>query len=425
VIHLNFGRRALCYDDFPLPQFFSRIMPGCATKTSSQGKVVLQMHRTLPIVVLALLGLGQAQRGTLPSSSNPRQPRAVPQANVAPAVSTPNPQAKTPPQELGGDVPVITIHGLCPAGSDKTVDIKSCTTTLTKDQFEDVVSAVSLGGQVYTPNAIRDLADTYVQYLVLADAAERNGVDKDPRIQELLRVVRLRTLADAYRRSLEEKFRSPSPDEMEKYYRENISKFEAVKAERLFIPKYNPKSPKEGAAEFEKKAMAMAEEVRDRAAKGESLDRLQSEAFLKLGMVAPSLLPDTGMRRRGSFAPDVEAEIFTLKPGEVSKITTETGGFVVYRLIRRDIYTLEQVKGEVVTAIYRQKMEGAVKGVLQSVKTELNDQYFAKPTSPRPLPTSGTPAPGANPGSKRMQSSHSVKLPPSAKPSAAKPTPKQ
>src|SRR5262249_51497644 len=153
-------------------------------------------------VVLALLGLGQAQRGTLPSSSNPRQPRAVPQASVAPAVSTPNPHA-TLPQELGSDVPVITIRGLCPAGSDKTADPKSCTTALTKDQFEDVVSAVSLGGQVYTPNAIRDLADTYVQYLVLADAAERNGVDKDPRIQELLRVVRLRTLADAYRRSLE------------------------------------------------------------------------------------------------------------------------------------------------------------------------------------------------------------------------------
>jgi hypothetical protein len=127
-------------------------------------------------------------------------------------------------------------------------------------------------------------------------------------------------------------------------------------------------------------------------------------------MVAPSLLPDTGMRRRGSFAPDVEAEVFALKPGEVSKITTETGGFVVYRLIRRDTYTLEQVKGEVVTAIYRQKMEGAVKGVLQSVKTELNDQYFAKPTAPRPLPTSGTTVPGSNQGSKRMQSSHSVKF---------------
>jgi parvulin-like peptidyl-prolyl isomerase len=250
----------------------------------------------------------------------------------------------------------------------------------------------------------------------------RSGVDKDPRIQELLRVVRLRTLADAYRRSLEEKFRSPSLDEVGKYYRENISKFEAVKAERLFIPKYNPKSPKEGATEFEKKAMAMAEEVRDRAAKGESLDRLQSEAFLKLGMVAPSLLPDTGMRRRGSFAPDVEAEVFALKPGEVSKITTETGGFVVYRLIRRDTYTLEQVKGEVVTAIYRQKMEGAVKGTLQSVKTELNDQYFAKPTAPRPLPASGASVPGSNQGSKRVQSSHSVKLPPLAKPAAPKPT---
>jgi len=385
------------------------------------------MHRILPIVVLALMGLGQAQRGALPSSSNPRQPRAVPGANVPPAAApSANAQAAKPAPDLAGDAPVITIHGLCPTGTDSAADSKSCATTVSKDQFEDMVSAVSLGGQVYSPNAIRNLGETYVQYLVLADAAVRAGVDKDPRVQELLRVVRLRTLADAYRHSMEEKFRAPSQEEIEKYYHDHASEFETVKAERLFIPKYNPKSPKDGAAEFEKKARTVTEEIRERAAKGEPLDRLQTEAFQKLGLLAPALLPETGLRRRGSFPADMEEEIFSLKPGEVSKIENEIGGFVVYRMLRRDTYTLEQMKGEVVTAIYRQKMEVAVKGLLQSEKADFNDQYFAPVNVARPLPTGGKPVPGS--GSKRMQSSRSVKAPSNVNKPAlpkASPTPAQ
>lgn len=375
------------------------------------------MRRILPVVVLALLGIANvgsvhAQRGNLPSMNNPRQPRATPGINAPAAapVPTPNSKAKPAAPELPGDAAVITLHGLCPKDAPANADPKTCNTIVTKDQFEDMLSAVSLGGQVYSANAIRTVADNYVQYLVLSDVAQRTGIDKDPRVQELLEVVRLRTLADAYRHSMEEKFRSPSSEEIEKFYHDNISKFETVKAERLFIPKYNPRSPKGAdSADFEKKAHAVAQEIQVRASKGESLDHLQTEAFQKLGIPAPALLPDTGLRRRGTFPAEMEDEIFSLKPGEVSKIENETGGFVVYRLIRKDTYTLEQSKGEVVTLIYRQKMEAAVKNVLQAVKTDFNDKYFLSPTQARPLQTTGTPVPGS--GSKRMQSSRSMKLP--------------
>lgn len=308
-------------------------------------------------------------------------------------IPPPNPQAKPPVTEPGPDVPVITLRGLCPEGTDSISDSGSCTTVLTRDQFEDVLSAVSLSGQAFNASRVRNVADTYIQNLILADAAEKSGVDKDPRIQQLLKVVRLKTLAEAYRHALEEKYRNPPADEIEKYYRDNIAKFETVRAYRLLIPKYNPKSPKEGAAEFEQKAKALALEIRGRAAQGESLDQLQNEAFIKLGIPAPALLPETGLRRRASFAPDMEKEVFALKPGEVTKVESEAGGFVVYRLIDKGAYTLEQVKGEIVRDLYQQKMEASVKSVLESVKVELSDQYFAPPAVAQPLanPAGGRP----------------------------------
>jgi hypothetical protein len=407
----------LCYDFVSLP---AKII--FAKEKSRLTRKVVTMRRILPIALLALLSVAQAQkRGEMPTLQDPRQPR-VSQHATAPAAAPPAASnALSTSAELGGDVPVITLHGLCP--DDKASDPKTCATIVTKDQFDDVLSAVSLGGQAFSPGAIRNVADNYVQNMVLADAALKNGVDKDPRIQELLRLVRLRTLADSYRRILEEKYRTPPPEEIEKYYRDNIARFEAVRAERLMIPKFNPRSPKDESGEFQKKAAGVAAEIRERAAKGEPLDRLQNDAFLKLGINPPSILPETGIRRRGSFPPDVEKDVFALKPGEVSKIENETGGFVVYRMIDKPTYTVEQVKGEIVRDIYQKKMEASIKGVLESVKADFNDQYFAPPPAPRQLPVTGE-APSSGTGKHRMQPSRSMKAPATAnKPAAPQATP--
>lgn len=369
------------------------------------------MRRILLILILCLAGLSHAQkRGTLPNASDPQQPRAS-QHGTSQAAAPPSTGAQANPaaSELGSDVAVITLKGLCPA--DKAGDAKPCITTISRDQFEDVLSAVSLGGQAFSPGAVRNVADNYVQNLILADAAVKAEVERDPKIQELLRIVRLRTLAEAYRRKMEEKYRSPSADEVERYYKDNISRYETVRAERLMVPKFHPRSPKDPTGEFEKKAAVVAAEIRERASQGEPFDRLQNDAFLKLGIAPPGMIPETGLRRRGTLPSEAEDEVFALKPGEVSKVESEAGAFVVYRLIDKPTYTLDQVKGEIVRDIYQKKMEVAVKGALQAVKTEFNNQYFAPPSTPRPLPVRGqAPVPGTV--KRHQQSSRSVKLPP-------------
>ncbi len=344
--------------------------------------------------------------------------------NNANAAGTQAASVPKPAPDVPEDATVITLHGMCANNGNTELsteiskDPKACTVTISRDQFEDVLSASSLGGQVFTAGAIRNVADTYVQNLVLANAALKSGVDKDPRVQKLLELVRNRTLAEAYRHAAEEKYRNPSAEEIEKYYRANITQYEAVKTERIFIPKFNPRSPKDN-GDFQKKAEAIANEMRDRAVKGESADKLQSEGVMKLGIPAPAFLPENGLRRRASFPGDVVRDVFALKPGEVSKIENESGGFAIYRLITKDTWTVEQVRGEIVRDIFRQKMEVDVKGVLQSVQADMNQLYFAPAVTaqpaalPGPIPGKSSAAAGA-----RVQSTHSVKLPPVAPESA-------
>jgi len=132
------------------------------------------------------------------------------------------------------------------------------------------------------------------------------------------------------------------------------------------------------------------------------------------------------LRRRASFPGDVVHDVFALKPGEVSKIENESGGFAIYRLITKDTWTVEQVRGEIVRDIFRQKMEADVKGVLQSVQADMNQQYFAPAVTAQPAALPG-PVAGKSSGAAgaRVQSTHSVKLPPVAPESApASGTPK-
>lgn len=322
------------------------------------------MIRVLIVMVLAGAALGQ----TAP---------APPKTPAIPA-----------PAELAPQAAVITIHGICPAG--KGGNATTCVTAITKDQFETIVSAMTFNnpGQALTAAAMRNFADNYVHSLALADAAERAGADQDPRVQELLKMVRLRILGDAYRHLLQEKYSHPSPQEIEAEYKRTPGKFDQVALDRILIPKFNPKSPRENRAEFEKKAQQLAGEVRDRAAKGEDMSKLQAEAYKSLELTPP-LTTDMGMRRTTGLPPSVGDEVAALKPGEVTKVGSEPTGFTIYRVRSRETLPLEQVKGEIVHEIYQKKMDAELKAAEDRVHADFEEQYFGPkgpPLAPPPPP---------------------------------------
>src|SRR5262249_39229973 len=102
---------------------------------------------------------------------------------------------------------------------------------------------------------------------------------------------------------------------------------------------------------------------------------------------------DAGTKRRGSgsLSPTVEAEVFALKSGEISKVEPEPGGFQFYKLLSRETPPLAQVKNEIVAVVRKEQLEAATKSVMDPIHTALNETYFGPRSTGFPAPaTRGT-----------------------------------
>jgi hypothetical protein len=299
------------------------------------------------------------------------------------------PQQSFNPDNVAPTDPVVTIHGVCPknAASAKTgsKDVSgkdgSCQTVITKEQFNTMLSGMSLTSQITTPSAMRNFAESYSQLLSLADAGEKAGAENDPRFQELMRIARIRALADSYRHSLEDKYSNPSQDEIDAYYKENIANYDSFKVERIIIPSINPNRTPAGRAEYEKKFQQLANDIHERAARGEETQKLQDEVYKTLSLPSPPKT-DLGMKRRGGLPAGIEKDLLALKPGEVTKLEAEMSGLNIYKLRSRDTIPVEYVKSEIVRDLHQRNMEAAIKSVTGSTHSDLNEQFFG-PTGGR------------------------------------------
>lgn len=327
-----------------------------------------------------------------------------------PATQQPAPPVQSfNPDNVPPSAPVITLHGVCPrdASSEKTASAKtsSCETVITKEQFNRMLSGMNVAVQISNPAAMRSFAESYSQLLALASEAEKAGAENDPRFQELMRIARLRALADSYRHGLDEKYSNPSEQEIEAYYNENISKYDSFKVERIIVPSINPSRTPAARAENDKKIQQLASDIRERAARGEETQKLQDEVYKTLAL--PSVpKTDLGVKRRGMFPAGIEKDLLALKPGEVTKLESEMSGFNIYKLRSRDTIPVQSVKAEIVRDLHQKNMESALKAVTGNVHPELNEQFFG-PTgkttgpilrNPQSPGTVGHPMPGASTG---------------------------
>jgi hypothetical protein len=351
-------------------------------------KVSSSMIRILIVSLLAGTCAFAQTAGAPPVQVPPQPPVAQPSA--PPLVQ----QQSFNPDNVAPNATVMVVHGVCPdnggsvkTGSVKTGSVKTglvktgsaqadpCQTVITKDQFNKMLSGMNVTSQIATPAAMRNFAESYSQLLALASEGEKAGVENDPQFQELLRIARIRALADSYRHSLEEKYNNPSQEEIDAYYKESLSKYDSFKVERIIIPSINPNRTPATRAEYEKKFQQLANDIHERAARGEETQKLQDEAYKTLSLPSPPKT-DLGMKRRGGLPAGIERDLLALKPGEVTRLEAEMSGLNIYKLRSRDTIPLEFVKGEIVRDLHQKNMEAAMKSVTASIHSDLNEQFF-------------------------------------------------
>ncbi len=299
-------------------------------------------------------------------------------ASVAEQVS---PAPPVPASAVAPAQPVITIHGLCDEGARTGGEqAGACSKAISRKEFESLMDALNPGGQTVSPAGRQNLAQAYVEALAFADAARKTGTQETEEFRQVMFWVRLRTIADLYRRKLQEQYRTPSPEEIDSYYQQHLASFERVQLLRILTPRENfAATDKSG---FDQKALAAAQAAHTRAVNGEAPEQIQKDVYAGLGLERPPAT-DLGTFRRADFIEEEATDVFSLQPGEVSPLETELKSYVIYKVVGKETLTEAQVKAEIVREIAQQKYRDAIKAVLDSAPADFNEQYFG-PMAPKP-----------------------------------------
>jgi len=344
------------------------------------------------VACLLLVGLAWGQAANPAPASAPEKPAAAAQT---PASASP---AAPPAKEVPPDTPVITIKGLC-SGSDKAAP--NCVTIFTRADFEKLINSIQ-------PNmparSRRSFADRYAHMLVMAKKAEDMSLDKTPNFDAKMQVSRVQILAQELGRAFQEQASQISDKEIEDYYHANLTKFDQVDVDRIYIPKNRtpPESDKTPSEEEQKKFQeesekimkAEADKLRTRALAGEDFAKLQAEAFDVAGIKSGAPNTAMGKVRRNTLAQN-QASVMDLKAGEVSPVLVDPNGFFIYKVKAKTTMTLDEARDEIKATLRSQHMQDAMQAVNQSATLTFDSDYFGPEAPARGpmMPPGMTPPP--------------------------------
>jgi hypothetical protein len=346
--------------------------------------------QSLASLLLAGLAFGQAPQ----PATTPAPPAKAEQGASAAS-------AQAPEVKVGPDDPVITLKGFC---ADTTQQGDACKTAISRAQFEKLAEALQ---PKMSPAIRRQLATAYARMLKMSAAAEKRGLDKEPRFDEMMYFARMQILSQQLSRALQDDSAKVSDIDIEDYYKKNESSYEQAAFARIFVPRtkqivnsvVSPKAngtatakitanqpPTEAQKKAAEEAMKnLADVLRARAAKGEDPDKLQKEAYAAAGL--PGTAPNTKMEKvRRTTLPANHHEVMDLKPGEVSEVISDAGsGYYIYKMVSKETLPLDAVKTEIRNTITSQRYRDSMQGFQGSA--DLNDAYFGPTRNPAMPPT--------------------------------------
>ncbi len=360
---------------------------------------------------MGTLAWGQGQPGaTPPAQANPGMPGMD---MTAPAESK-------PPAEVPMNAVVLTIKGVCPAtsaaGTTKAAAGKTatpaakkpadCKTEITRAQFEKIAGGLSPN---ITPQLKRQLEQALPRFMAMSEVAKKKGLDKSPRYLETVKIAKMQILTTELQRQVQEEADKISDAKLEEQYKTHPEMYEQFSLDRLFVPRYkqaqaddkDKDDEKEGeklneeqqkvkeAAEKarqekgEQELNALADSLRERAAKGEDIAKLQKEAFEAAGQKVENPTVNLPKVRRTGLPP-AHAEVFDLKVGEVSKVISDNGGHYIYKVVSKEVLPFDQVKDEIHNKLKNERQKAMMDQYNNSFSAVPNEDYFGPPAPAGP-----------------------------------------
>jgi parvulin-like peptidyl-prolyl isomerase len=339
------------------------------------------MYRSIfSILLLSSLAFSQAAKpeASKPQSSNPATGASSPPSSTLPVI----------PQEVPESGAVITLQGLCPGTAGPTTGA-GCKTVVTRAEFEKLINTLNPD---MPQNSRQMIAQQYAKALVLQNLAERQHLEDTQHFKDMMELMRTQVLAQELVKQAQDKAK-PTPSEVDEYYKQHEQNYEQAALKRLYIPKSKPSLKADEKQPSDAELKLEADKFRARVVGGEDFDKLEKEIYEASGLKTPP--PPTSIPNwRRSMVPPAQASIFDLKPGEVSQPLIQPEGIYIYKMESRKTIPLNDVRAEIEQTLQKEKLTAGLDSVMNSVKPELNENYFGGRSTPTPA-TSSTPAPPA------------------------------
>ena len=315
-----------------------------------------------------------------PANAGAAQAPATTQASAAPPANTLPSTSVVPLTE-----PVITLKGACQP-KDGTKPPEGCVSSLTREQFERLIKALSPPDRPpMPPDVLRNFATQYAKLLTFSDAARALGMENDPRVLQIMQFAKNQILTEALNQRITEEYSHPTDQQIEDYYKANSKKYVELTLQRIIIPRNqgNGNSDKPKPSEADEKAYA--DKIQQRWVAGEDPDKLEKEATEHAGVTTPPANVNVGPRRPGTL-PETHESVFDLKPGKVSQAFSDPASFYIYKVVSERTVPLSEAKASITSTLQRQLVTDKIQQIQSSVTTVLNDTYFG-PEKPQVAPT--------------------------------------
>ncbi len=226
-------------------------------------------------------------------------------------------------------------------------------------RYRDVVAGMAKtfgsasAGHVTGPRMKAQFAGTLAEQLLVEEIAIGRGLDRSPQVTRAVAAFERGRLAAAIVDEIRAGIRPPSPDEVERYYREHAEEFRSPPVRRCAHVLVGDE--------------AVARAIADRARKGERFDKLAAELSLDAETSARGgALPDLSeeaLRTIGASDPEVARAIRGAKPGETTAPVKSFDGWHVFRCeawTQGGTFPLEPLRANLSEKLFLQRVDAAV-----------------------------------------------------------------
>jgi len=303
----------------------------------------------------------------------------------SPAPGTPRPAQQQPgtPKPEAAPLPEV---------APGTVVFSVGATKMTKAQFDDFIKDLpdNLKTQLNAnnPEARRRFATQLADLIGFAEAARNLKLNDKPAVKVQTFLQTETVLAAALYQHFVDTGK-PTEAQEKAYYDEHKSEYESAKARHILIRFQGSRVPvKPGTKDLsDAEALAKAQQVRERIAKGEDF-----------AVVAKAESDDTGSATqggslgsftRGRMVPVFEEAAFSLPVGELSQPVKSPFGYHIIQVEERSVKPFESVQADIEKKLQTEAAQKAMEKVKDSLKSELDPAYFG------PAPTAAPPTPAA------------------------------